>query len=223
MADDTTTGADAADDDVIASPVGREVGPDDDDGPPQAEQTAATVGRRPRKPLNKALFAKAAAAARAHVEGADDGEDELLPTGPGALASQVVDTAAAAKGEPAKPASSAPSAPAGPPPEAIAAWERVNLRAAELEKREAALKEHEGRARDLASRLSADPLAAMRDAVRLELGDDATDDEIHEELGYLITSLSLGFAGATVDPNNQAHDLKKLKRELRQQKARTRK
>jgi hypothetical protein len=213
---DEDTGADAPDDDEIGNAVGREVGPDDNDDAP-AEGSAPTVGRRERKPLNPALFAKFSTAVKKHLEG-DDDEDAIAETGPAAKAAT---PAAAAP----TPAADKPAEPprAGPPPEAIAAWERVNLRAADLDARETKLKEREGRTRDVAGRFSADPLAAMRDLVRAELGDDATDDEVQDELGFLVTSVSLAFAGATVDPNNQAHDLKKLKRELRQQKAKTRK
>lgn len=206
--------ADADDIGEVANPVGKEVGPDDAEDTPTSERAAATIGRRERKPLNKALFAKAAAAAKAHVEDVEEPADDLIETGKPAV-------------DPAKPgdppAADPPKPAAGPSAEAIAAWERVNVRASELDKREEALRAREAKAGDFAAQFASKPLATLKAMVRADLGDDATEDEVAEEVSFQLTSLSLEHAGATIDPSNQAHDLRKIKRELRLTKAEKRK
>lgn len=204
-----------ADTDVIANPAGAEVDLADDSkesGP--SENAAPTIGRRPRKPLNRDLFAKVAAAAKAHVEGGNNEDDDVI-AGTEEVAAKPATASTAA----------APEAPArqGPPPEAIAAWERTNLRAKELDDRESKLKEREQRSRDVAGKFDADPFVAMKDLVRTSLGDEASEEEVNEELAFQITLMSLSLSGATIDKNNQAYDLKKVKRELRQRRAQERK
>lgn len=205
-----------SDDDVIASPVGREVAPFEDDSHQEQEHASPTTGRRERKPLNPELFAKFADSVRKHLS---DDDDEVAPLGVPETAAKVEPPPEAKAPEPAK----TPERPAGPPAEAIAAWERVNLLRADVEKRESTLKEREERARDVAEQFAADPWAALTSIAKNTLGDEATESDVNDELTYLITELSLRLAGAEVGNGNQAHELRKLKRELTHQKAQARK
>lgn len=208
------------DDDIgeIANPVGKEVAPDEDDGASDggAGMSSTTVGRRERKPLNPDLFKKAVASVRAHLAGGGEGDDP---------ADQMLETGAAGAGDGGKPADppppkETPPPSSGPDPAAIAMFEQVNLRRADVEQREQRVGELEGRFRDVAERFdTSDPLDVLRDIVKYNLGDGATDDEIAEELSFYVTSMSLKLAGATIDPANTQHDMRKVKRELRQTKA----
>lgn len=209
MPSEDATGESSADDDVISSPVGKEVGPDDDDTSSAAEAAAPTVGRRERKPLNKALWAKAVEAARRMND--DNGPDD-----------EIVETGKAAAPEPKadKPAEPAP-APAvestrAPPPDAVAAWERVNLRSADLDKREQSLREREERARDLSENFHGKPYAALQQIVRSVYGDDISDEDMKSEISDLITQMSFEHNGYSPDPGNVEFDHRKLKREVRQ-------
>ncbi len=197
------------DDDIgeIANPVGKEEGPDD--APALKSVPSGTTGRRERKPLNKDLLARAADSVRRHLEG-DDGDDMVVaPTG-----------APSAKADEPPPATPPPAA--APPSDLTADRARIAVARAQLEERARTLVERERRARDVAARFADDPWGVIQDLVRHELGTDATEDEIAEETAYQVTQLSLRVAGANVDPQNQAHALRSVKRELARQKATTR-
>lgn len=108
----------------------------------------------------------------------------------------------------------------------IAARDAAKARETALAEREAALAERERRAAelidDVGGKLAATPLATMRQVVAGWLGQGATDDEIDAELSDVLTTASLELAGAKPDPADERADMRKMRRELRQHRALTR-
>ena len=193
-------------DDAIANPAGPEEtsieGSDTTPAPP-----SPVVSRGGRNPIRADLWAKARDAVKAHfTEGSDN--DDVVATAP-------EPPAAPPAPEPTK--SDAPANP--PPPELIDAWERNNARATELAEREKGLTERESKARDIAGSFMSDAYGTLKHLIKLGLGDDVPDSELEDEVAWQVTQLSLGLAGATVDPHNPTYYQRKLERELRQIRA----
>lgn len=126
--------------------------------------------------------------------------------------------------EPAVEAKVAP-APAESPPVSpdvaavIAERERITARLAELDKREAAIRDREAQYVDVGTKLAANPYDAIRELARANLGAGASDAEIDAEVTDLLTEASLKMAGATIDPKDDKAALRSLQREMRQTKA----
>lgn len=175
-----------------------------------------------------------AAKAIAELKAVDAAIDDDLEVAIAADGSGVVDQALAAGGRPPLPgspeakaaekaaqeAAAAGQVDGGPPAALIAQWEAVNARALEVEAGHKALERDRARFRDVAARVAQDPLAVLRDLTRESLGgDDATDAEVDDELGYLLAQASIMFAGGTLDTKNPAMQMRLTKREVAQLKA----
>lgn len=204
------------DTDVMATVAGPEVGPDDP-SPISQENTAPTVGRHQRKPINKELFQKAAASMRAQLEGK---EEELEVASP-PVAEKSPEVAEKSP-ETNSSTESNGSAPKGPPPEAIAAWERSNLRMSELDAREEALRKREEQYKEVGHQFFSDPLAGMRGIVAAYLGDGATEKEIEDELHHQAKVIGLKLSNVEL-PESVEDELRSLKRERAAEKAAARK
>ena len=203
MADDTDTDADT---DVVAPPADK-----------------PAPGRFSPDVLAKlAEFRQRAAAG----EAIGVGDDEVVvpdDAAPAPAAAPVKSPAPAAK------PTEQPAAEPPPPQDAaatIAARDAAKAREAALAEREAAIIAREKRAAelidDVGGKLVSTPLATMRQVVAGWLGQGATDDEIDAELSDVLTTASLELAGAKPDPADERADMRKMRRELRQHRALTR-
>ena len=200
MVDDTDTDADT---DVVAPPADK-----------------PAPGRFSPDVLAKlAEFRQRAAAG----EAIGVGDDEVVvpdDAAPAPAAAPVKSPAPAAK------PTEQPAAEPPPPQDAaatIAARDAAKAREAALAEREAAIIAREKRAAelidDVGGKLVSTPLATMRQVVAGWLGQGATDDEIDAELSDVLTQASLELAGAKVDTADEKADMRKMRRELRQHRA----
>lgn len=199
-------------DDGVALTAGAEVADDRPDPASITDGPPPRAANYARRPLDRSKFAVAAASlAKQLGEGQSaDGDDDGIAID---VAPEVDKAPPAAAGAPA-PVETPPQIPA----EAIAAWERVQSRAAELDARDADLRDRESKAGDIAARLSADPHALIMELVKRDLGDGASDDDVADEMAYILTQFSLKMTGSEIRPDNIAHQMRMQKRELRRLK-----
>lgn len=211
-----------------------------------APPVVAVPGRREVRESTRQLFVRAAEAQRALIAAAEQGDLDM--TGgdgdPGVRRPSAADrehddagavavrTAAAAgsasTAPPAAPRAEQPAAPASPPapsldPVHVAQQERLNLRAAELERREAEYQAKLAATPDVTQfrdKYHANPAGALRELVKAWTGAE-TDDEVKSELADLVTELSTEVLGLEVnDPQLRTHrETKKALRAVKAHKA----
>lgn len=209
---------------------------------------ALLSGQRIRRTISdstRALFARAAEAQRAHLATAEQGNLDMAGGDgePGTRApssgDREHDDAVAVPVRPAAAAGSAPTAPpaapraetpaaaaASPPPAPaldpalLAHQERLNLRAAELERRETAHAAKLAATPDVTQyrdKYHENPAAALKELVKAWTG-ATTDDELRAEIGDLVTELSVEALGLEVnDASLRTH--RETKKALRAVKA----
>lgn len=88
-----------------------------------------------------------------------------------------------------------------------------------IKAREAAIADRERRYGDVGEKLTASPLATMREIATQFLGAGATEDEISAEVSDMLTQASIELAGAKLDPNDDKQAIRQMRRELRGSRA----
>ena len=95
----------------------------------------------------------------------------------------------------------------------------ITAREEAIKAREAAIADREKRYGDVGEKLTASPLATMREIATQFLGAGATEDEISAEVSDMLTQASIELAGAKLDPNDDKQAIRQMRRELRGSRA----
>ena len=205
------------------------------DADPDSPDLPEVAPRAPSGKLSGDTRTALAALAAKHAERVAAGEVDGDYAADGVMPASVPDLKISTKGKIEQDASdrakaTPPPADAGAPDNSAAqaiadrAAQRdresaITAREEAIKAREAAIADREKRYGDVGEKLTASPLATMREIATQFLGAGATEDEISAEVSDMLTQASIELAGAKLDPNDDKQAIRQMRRELRGSRA----